>query len=141
MNYQEYAEKLLDYLPALRSRENSRNQRGVTAGELSALLYLAKEHDGATAGELTTAIRVRSSRTTAILQALEHKGLLQREADPDDGRRVLAYLTPEGRDLEKKLRVSAIGRIVALLEYLGEDDSRETLRIIERVLDYEKTKK
>lgn len=36
---------------------------------------------------------------TRILKELEARGIVIRENDPDDGRRALAALTPEGRDL------------------------------------------
>ena len=140
MNYQEKAEAMLNYVPALRSQETVRPLSNVTEGEFAVLIYLANEHDGATAGQITTAIRVGCSRTTAILQSLERKGLLHREADPDDGRRVLVYLTEEGKKLEEASRQAAIGDFSGMLEYLGEEDSEHLLQILDKLMAYGQAK-
>ncbi|GEM_PF-1023639 len=137
MDYQQAAETLLGYMPGMRNHDGFRSLNNVTAGEFTALIYLAKEHDGATAGELTAAIGVGSSRTTAILQSLERKGLLRRGTDPDDGRRVLAFLTDEGKRLEAEQREKALGSILSLMEYLGEEDSTNLLHLMERILSFQ----
>lgn len=137
MTYEEMTQTLMDIMPTLRSHESVQQLSNVTAGEFAALSYLAGEHNGATAGELTSAIRVGSSRTTAILQSMEKKGLLKRESDPDDGRRVLAFLTEKGAALEKTQRELAMNGLCNLLKYLGETDAESLLRILKRVLDYQ----
>ncbi len=47
-------------------------------------------------------LMVHPTSVTNAIQRLEAQGLVQRLTDPEDGRRTLATLTPEGRRLTKK---------------------------------------
>jgi DNA-binding MarR family transcriptional regulator len=79
---------------------------GISGRELSVLLLLqAREPES----QQQAAERLQVDRTTmvALLDGLEAKGLVDREADPDDRRRNVVALTDEGRrTLEKALRAS-----------------------------------
>ncbi len=79
---------------------------GINGRELSVLLLLqAREPES----QQQTAERLQVDRTTmvALLDGLEAKGLVAREADPADRRRNVVALTDAGRrTLEKALRAS-----------------------------------
>lgn len=51
-------------------------------------------------GELATRLLVRHHTAAELANRLEEAGLVKRRQDPNDGRRVLLSLTPEG---EKRL--------------------------------------
>ncbi len=52
-----------------------------------------------TAGSLLDSMMISSGTVTHRINRLEERGLIRREADPDDGRIVLVALTDAGREL------------------------------------------
>ncbi|GAA4495730.1 MarR family transcriptional regulator [Actinoallomurus oryzae] len=70
---------------------------GLTPSQRSVLLRLEK--DGASSTTfLAIAEGVRSQSMTATLKSLDEAGLIERQPDPDDGRRRIITLSAEGRD-------------------------------------------
>jgi DNA-binding MarR family transcriptional regulator len=62
----------------------------------TSVLVLLGKNGAATASALATAEGVRPQSMATTLTALERQGLIQRHADPHDGRRQLVTLTAEG---------------------------------------------
>ena len=102
----------------------------LASGEQAVLYYLAFQHDGASAGELTSAFDIRSSRTAAILNTLEKKGFARRLQNPQDKRQVLVYITEAGKQEVKGRYEDVISRMAEFLELLGPEDSEEFIRIV-----------
>ncbi|WP_375492170.1 MarR family winged helix-turn-helix transcriptional regulator [uncultured Jatrophihabitans sp.] len=67
----------------------------LTPSQTSVLVLLAK-NGAASASALAAVENVRPQSMAAILAALDDKGLIQRHADPHDGRRQLVTLTRTG---------------------------------------------
>ena len=65
----------------------------------SALLPLFEE-DGLRMGELARRARLSKQTMTAMVRRLEADGLVDRRADPSDGRAALIFLTPRSRTFE-----------------------------------------
>ena len=65
-------------------------------------LWLAGPPHRLTAGELAQRIVQTSGGATKTMQRLVGRGLVHRVADPDDGRRSLLELTPEGLSLARE---------------------------------------
>jgi DNA-binding MarR family transcriptional regulator len=59
--------------------------------------------DGCAQSELGDALCVQPATVTKSLDRLEAAGLVQRRADPDDGRISRVYITSAGRALQKKV--------------------------------------
>ena len=97
MDYRNRAEYFLHYMRQLNRTAMIRDLTSLASGEQAVLYYLAFQHDGAYAGELTSAFDIRSSRTAAILNTLEKKGYARRLQNPQDKRQVLVYITDAGR--------------------------------------------
>jgi DNA-binding MarR family transcriptional regulator len=72
---------------------------GVHFGQHYLLMELYRE-DGQTVGGLTERLGVEGPTVVKTVQRMEATGLVRRQADPADRRRVLVYLTPQGRELE-----------------------------------------
>ena len=81
MDYKSCAKESIPYLKWMRKSAAFRNLGDLAEGEVAVLLYLSFERDGLSAGELTELFGVASSRTAAILNRLEKKGLATRESD------------------------------------------------------------
>ncbi len=64
----------------------------------------AVQGDAPTASDLTRELGVDSTAVTRMIDRLEEKGLLERRADPSDGRRHLIHLTRSAKTLMPKLK-------------------------------------
>ena len=130
MDYQEKARDFLYYMKKLNQMPMIRDLSGLSTGEQAVLHYLSLQDSSVCAGELTAAFAVRSSRTAAILNALEKKGYAIRSADPADRRRVLVSITADGRAAVDAKSMEGIEHTAAFLEMLGPDDADEFIRIV-----------
>lgn len=128
--------RLLDEYP----REARDNRFSSTLrGEMAVMQLL---HSGSkqkmTAGELSSRLGMTTSRVAAVLGSLEKKGLLERENDEVDRRRVLVSLTQAGDALCEKRRQHFMKKISMLLSMLG-DDAPEFVRLLGRVFEITST--
>ena len=78
--------------------ETAAGEAGLTAQQHQAILTIKGlgEGDGLSVGELATRLLVRHHTAAELANRLEEAGLGKRRQDPNDGRRVLLALTPEG---------------------------------------------
>lgn len=111
--------RLLDEYP----REARDNRFSSTLrGEMAVMRLL---HSGAkqkmTAGELSSRLGMTTSRIAAVLGSLQKKGLLERESDEEDRRRVMVSLTEAGDRLCEKRKRHFMSKISKMLAMLGED--------------------
>lgn len=74
------------------------DEHGLTLNDVRLLDLLAKSPTGsARMGDVAESLMSLPSRVTRQIHRLEVQGLVSRIASPDDGRGVLASITPEGR--------------------------------------------
>jgi DNA-binding MarR family transcriptional regulator len=71
---------------------------------LMVALATIETHAPMTAGDMASHEQVRKPTVTRILSALTERGLVERTADPLDGRVAWIQLTPEGRRLLHRVR-------------------------------------
>tara|TARA_R110000868_G_scaffold1253_5_gene9699 strand:+ start:3322 stop:3765 length:444 start_codon:yes stop_codon:yes gene_type:complete len=71
---------------------------GVTLG-LWPFLRALWDGDGLTQRELSEKVRMKGPTTVAALNKLEDKGLVRREGNKNDARKINVFLTPEGRKI------------------------------------------
>ena len=128
--------RLLDEHPRA-ARDNRFS--AIMCGEMAVMRLL---HSGAkqkmTAGELSSRLGMTTSRGAAVLGSLEKKGLLERENDEVDRRRVLVSLTQAGDAFCEKRRQHFMKKISMLLSMLG-DDAPEFVRLLGRVFEITST--
>jgi len=85
---------------------------GVTGPQRLVVRIVGRRPDIA-AGELADILHMHPSTLTGILERLTRRGVLNRERDPGDGRRILLALTARGRRVDTMRRgtvEAAIGR-------------------------------
>ncbi len=98
-------------------------------------------HGPLTPSELAAIERVQRPTATRIVARLEQDGLLDRAADPHDGRSSIVSATPRGRALIARLRTRKNAYLAKRLRTLDDDDVATLARaagILERLQDGER---
>jgi DNA-binding MarR family transcriptional regulator len=127
----EVAQKLRILVGRLRRRlRDASAMGGLSAPQASALARLALT-EPSSASQLAGAERVRPQSMARTLAALQKEGLVRREADPDDARRQMVFLTDEGRSVALGVRA---GRQEWLAEAFEQRFTDAELRVIDQAL-------
>jgi DNA-binding MarR family transcriptional regulator len=112
---------------------------GASPTQLSALASIDR-HGPLTLGELAAHEGVQPPTITAAVGRLEQQGLVERQADPDDGRIVRVVVTRDGRRLLSRNRSRKTAFLVQRLQELDDDDRARlaaAVDVLERVLEPE----
>ena len=120
----------------------ARRMRQEAGGELSPTLIAALASidrlGPLTPSELADAERVKRPTATRIAAALERDGLIDRAADPADGRASLLTASPEGKALMKRIRSRKNAYLSRRLRKLPDEDVEALERateVLERMLE------
>jgi MarR family transcriptional regulator, organic hydroperoxide resistance regulator len=101
---------------ALQSRSKAMASTLGLTGPQRLVVRLVGRFPDIAAGSLAELLMLHPSTLTGILQRLESRGLLERHADPADGRRALLRLTSRARELDREVEgtvESAVKRALA----------------------------
>jgi DNA-binding MarR family transcriptional regulator len=111
---------------------------GLTFARFEVLRLLAFSRRGVLpVGKIGERLQVHPASVTNAVQRLEEAGLVERRANPDDGRSVLAALTPAGRSLVERC-TQVLNAHVFVGVPLDDDQAADTLaglRTLRRALD------
>ncbi len=139
MDREKLAEELLSTFENINT-ENIINRLKLSVKGENAVLFLLHEHGGiSTPGKLSEHIDFTAARLSAIIKSLESKGLVERNRNSEDKRSTTVILTAEGYRQFIKLRDEIVRNALTIIEQLGENDVREFLRIVKRLLDITST--
>lgn len=122
----------------LRQEAASGEHGGTLSPTLAAALATIEMHGPLTPSELAERERVKRPTATRTIANLEAAGLVERTADPDDGRGSLVSATGEGRSLLKRLRGRKNAYIARRLTRLDADEVEvleHAAGILERMLE------
>lgn len=86
----------------------------VTIAQLKSL-YFISNHGSCISGELATALKVTPTNITGIIDRLVKQGLVSRNEDTEDRRKLLLRATEKGEELLDKLRERRRGRLSEVL--------------------------
>lgn len=84
---------------------------------------------------LGEAVGVDQPRASRLVQQGVQRGLVQREADPDDARRTRIALTDAGRKIARGMRGERREVLSRALEPFTEEESRELARLLSKLAD------
>jgi DNA-binding MarR family transcriptional regulator len=107
---------------------------GVVPGQFPALLALY-ERDGRTQAELCREVRIEQPTMANTRRRMERDGLVRREADSNDGRRQLIFLTARARTLRPMLVTAARRVNDVATSGLTEREVTKAITTIERVIE------
>ena len=104
----------------------------VTFGQFQHLRHLWEE-DGISQAELSRRIGIAKAESTGVIESLERVGLIRRERDASDARRLLVFLTPKGRALRPALWACAkkVNRLART--GLNPSDAAKLFQLLEHV--------
>jgi DNA-binding MarR family transcriptional regulator len=109
---------------------------------MSAGLATISRHGRLTPSELASRERIQRPTATRLIARLEEQGLVERMADPDDGRSISIATTPAGEARLERSRTRRDAFLTRRLERLGHEDRATLARateILERLFADERT--
>jgi len=130
MDYEELAKQFLHNSFQFRKRGHQKKIDETMQGEAFAILYILRQGDIVLPSEISNEMNISSARVAAMLNSLENKGLVTRQMDKSDRRKILVELTQEGKEMAEKHNQMVVNNTARMLELLGEHDAKELLRII-----------
>ena len=109
---------------------------------LTSALATIERHGPLTPSELAESERVKRPSATRIVAKLEREGLVDRAADPSDGRVSLVTASRDGRALLRRLRTRKDAYLARRMRDLDPDDVAALERaaeVLERLLEGERS--
>ncbi|MEI6386640.1 MAG: MarR family transcriptional regulator [Spirochaetota bacterium] len=92
--------------------------------------------DGLRSSALSACHEVSPGAATQLVDALVKAGFAERADDPGDRRSVIVRITPEGRKHQLETFNEARTTMGSLVEWLGDADSKELLRLLGRLGEF-----
>lgn len=133
-----YEQEAVDALFACMKGSRSKMQRQMlrgTHGELFVLHELL--HRGMlTPSQMAASMGTTSGRVSTVLAALEKKGLIVRDVDPDDRRVVCVNLTDAGRERAQADMAEMRDAVCWIFSQMGERRTREFVELAEEFTTY-----
>jgi DNA-binding MarR family transcriptional regulator len=113
---------------------------GLTRGEMIILFCVEEGAEpnsiGLKVSEISNKLLIATPTATQQITALEAQGFVERRIDPVDRRVVRVQLTEKGAAITDQAKTRLRGALQGLVEYLGEEDSAELARLLERATGY-----
>ena len=115
-----------------------RQSRPLTKAEFYLMNML---YDGKPANVTVLANRLRVSKTTVskLIRCVEDKGYVQRITDSNDRRVTYIQLSERGKTLTRSCILSNKRHLVEMVDRIGEEDTNELIRIMNKIVEKERT--
>jgi DNA-binding MarR family transcriptional regulator len=114
-------------------RSRLRGQFASTLPRFDLMAQLERQRDGLKMNELSRMLMVTGGNVTAIVDQLEHEGLVERFEAPEDRRAWLIRLTSAGRKSFAEMARAHEEWIVELLAGLSRREQEELLKLLAKV--------
>ncbi len=113
-------------------RDYLRRAHGTTLPRFDVMAALWRKREGVTMSELSRLLLVSNGNATAVVDRLEADGMVRREAEDGDRRRIRVRLTPEGLDAFEIMALGHETEVDAILGRLSETDLEALRDILSR---------
>lgn len=135
MDYTQLAYEFMETMYQIKKLNIHKQFNESMHGEIFTLYYISQSEENVIPSDISNDIGISTARVAATLNSLEKKGMITRKIDPSDRRRVLVEITPLGKK-EIDNHIKMIKDItINMLSYLGEDDAKEYVRIMRRLVE------
>jgi len=119
---------------ARKVRRLERPDRNESRGSLRLLRKLAN-HEGLTARELAEMMDIRQPSLTEMLNRLERGGIVRREPDQQDHRKIRIYLQDEGREILERYQEQRQQEVEYLNSVLTWEEQQLFCRVCDKMAD------
>ena len=113
-------------------RDYLRRAHGTTLPRFDVMAALWRRREGVTMSELSRLLLVSNGNATAVVDRLEADGMVRREAENGDRRRIRVRLTPEGLEAFEIMALGHEAEVDAILGRLSETDLEALRDILSR---------
>ncbi len=103
-----------------------------------ALLGLLSHYKSLTSGEITKKLQMKTSRTAALLNALEEKKQIKRTPSKEDKRIIYVSLTQEGEEICQKGLTCFLKKIEKAYEKIGIAEMEQFKSTLKKICEIEK---
>jgi len=135
MDYEELAVEFMNNMRILQTAKKQRFIQEGVHGEAFVLHFVREKDYDVIPSNISDAMEISSARVAAALNSLENKGMITREIDTKDRRRIIVKITPKGAEHAEEQQKAIIRHIRSILTVLGEYDAKEFVRIMKRVAE------
>ena len=139
MEQKQLAIRLLESIKSLSHMPFYKSADVFASGERFVLLYLY-QHGSAMPKQLSEAMMASTAYMAKLLGILEHKGLILRDIDRSDRRKIIVVLTEQGTVFIRSEMEKALKLAMEILSDLGEEDAAEYVRILEKLVSIKQAK-
>ena len=130
--------QLMKQFPRPRLKQSSCD--GLTRSEYELLVVLvmiiADDKKALTVTEISNLLQITPAGVTHLINPLEEAGFIERLQDPNDRRVVLIGLTKKGTEVAEGLIVDVQEKLIGLVNYLGEEDSKTLIRLMSLAIKF-----
>ncbi len=141
MDIKEMVDEFLQIMDYERKKHISQNMSNNMKGEPAIMHCICSHPDGVTPGEISKMTEMSSARVAAALGSLEKKGLVERKLDERDRRRVQITVTEKGKTFSEEKISCLVNKVTEMLTFLGEEDSKEFIRILHKLQEWNPERK
>ncbi|MSU69799.1 MAG: MarR family transcriptional regulator [Opitutaceae bacterium] len=122
---------------AVRITEAHLAEHNISQGRFTVLMLLLDKFKGCPRPDTPAGLAGRAGVTratmTGLIDTLERDGLVKREPDPEDRRRLSVNLTPKGQALLQEILPGHFQRMAALMHSLNESERKSLVRLLNRI--------
>jgi MarR family transcriptional regulator, organic hydroperoxide resistance regulator len=98
------------------------------------ILKVLSHKNGSSMGDLADAVLMNHPTLTKIMDRMVSSALVYRRPDPEDGRRVLIYLSDRGRELVAELDSMAIRHQAEIIHNYGNEKAAQLKHLLEHFI-------
>ncbi len=114
--------------------------QGIKQSEFMLLVVLTNFNgpvfSGIKISDLSSRMQITPAAVTHMINSLEEGGYVERLADPTDRRIVLVRPTANGEKIMEDMQAQRLEKLKGLISFLGEQDSKEFIRLLSSTLNY-----
>ncbi len=134
---EELTGQLLQSFQGMHARGHGPKASDRMRGAPMILHFIQSQEGSISPSQISKAMGTSTARITAVLGSLEKKGLIERTMDPGDRRKIQISLTEKGQEHVQKMAHDMIMDMQQLVEYLGEEDARSAIHLLQRLQDWQ----